>query len=1316
VKRVFWILLTPTIFVLLASFAWTELVWPRLSIWGIKQAKALAFNEAKIKFDVESVDIQFFKPTLIANKFSMEPPPGTSEILSSVAADEIKVQIDPFELLLGRFIISAIVIQNPKTEVEIDSLIEGNDSPPEEIPLNQIFKSIALLPIKRVFIEDGDVTLNSKKNSLQANLKSFDLGLFLQKDRLQLKVDLPQIISTLKAESIPALQGKISLSLDRKKLKINEFKIQSASTSINLEGEMPDLARIAFNPLADVNIKTSTNMNLLAQELKIITKKDLLLSGTLSSEGKIKLGANKKISSDFSLSTQDIQIEQFKIGEAVVKGELDGDNLRFKKIEAIHPAGHIVFNNSELELKKEFKFKSEIEVKNLNSLKLFHSLGLNKIPVNMDLKANLPCEGKLSPFSTNCKGWVSAQNLQVKSESNFTGKSVIEMDELYAEGSLQVDSSEVKYNAQIKVANNVGSSEGSINFETGFKINYKTPQIDFANVKNLFNLKFEGQAQIEGTTEGNSDSAIFDMNFKSTNFAFEDFKLGSVNSDVSFRSGKLFLKNIQGSLTQTQYSGQIDVNLDHNDIVGNLDLPKANAGDIFWIIDRKYPVPVSFDGNGQARVRFEGPLDFWKLSYKLDSEFKNGKIGTETFNKMIFSVSALDGNIKTDQVEMFKNSSSLKIDGTISTQQKMKLTANGKNFKLEESELINTNNESLFGILNFDAELNGTVSEPEFKAKGSIRETVFDEQETPDSQFDLRVTKQAFEIKSDLFGAKIKTDVVWPFEKSASPMKLFISTKDWNFTQVLSLFNSSLLKNEYNSSLTTTINLKSDSGDFNNLSGRVDIVNFYVKRGTLALQNESPMDAVFENGQISLENFELKGPDNSVKFVGKNFALNDLNIQARVELEMRILHILMPFFEELNGPAKLTATFRGPFNKPEILGNAYLNEVFFKFKNFPHAFERVESEIVFSHSKILIEDVKGQIAGGQFSGQGNVQIQGPKDIPTMLNLKFEGVSLNMPDKVKSTGSADLTLSGRWFPFLISGTYNISYALYEKELSSENDLLAVKQSLYLPKSLKEESNDPLAFDLTLALNRPAEIKNSQVDGTATGQLQFKGTTSNPILLGKLNLEKNTKLIFKDKVFELQTGNILFSNPSEINPDLYISAQSRVNDYDISLLVQGAAKNPSIKLTSLPPMPETEIISLLALGITSSKLEQSASSNQQAEQSATEIGAAVLSNTAVAKTLQNKLGVNIQISNTFDSTKNISIPKATISGRLSKRVNYYFSRTIRDSATSEVKFQYLINSNLSGNVSIENREEEVTNTAEKETKSILGLDLEYKREFR
>ena len=330
-----------------------------------------------------------------------------------------------------------------------------------------------------------------------------------------------------------------------------------------------------------------------------------------------------------------------------------------------------------------------------------------------------------------------------------------------------------------------------------------------------------------------------------------------------------------------------------------------------------------------------------------------------------------------------------------------------------------------------------------------------------------------------------------------------------------------------------------------------------------------------------------------------------------------------------------------------------------------------------------------------------------------------GVTFNVPDKVRSSGSADLLFSGRWFPFTLSGTYHVTSAMVEKEFTEDGGgVTGVRQSLYLPKLLREGQFEAILLDLQILLSRNIVIKNSLIDGSVTGQLQVKGPPTNPVLLGKINMERRSKIIFKDKVFDVQSGMIDFNDPDEINPNLYISAVSRINEYDITLLAQGPSKNLTIHLNSVPPLSEQDIISLIALGVTSSAMDQNLQSRQQAEQLGVEIGGAVLAK-PINKQLESTLGLNLAVTSQYDSTRNISVPKITLSRRLSEKMKVSGSRPVGDTQSYDIKLEYFLNSNITAIGSFETRgSEESTNvqSTQQESQSIFGLDLEFKREFK
>jgi translocation and assembly module TamB len=237
------------------------------------------------------------------------------------------------------------------------------------------------------------------------------------------------------------------------------------------------------------------------------------------------------------------------------------------------------------------------------------------------------------------------------------------------------------------------------------------------------------------------------------------------------------------------------------------------------------------------------------------------------------------------------------------------------------------------------------------------------------------------------------------------------------------------------------------------------------------------------------------------------------------------------------------------------------------------------------------------------------------------------------------------------------------------------------------------------------------------------LQVKGPPGNPILLGRISLDRRTKLIFKDKVFEVQNGVIDFNDPNEINPSLYITAISRINEYDITVLAQGPSKNMTIRLSSVPPLPDNDIISLIALGVITSHSDQSLTARQQqTENVGAEIGGAVLA-APINKQLE-ATGLNVAVTQQYDSYRSVSVPKITLSRSLTEKVKISGSRPVGDSQSYDVRMEYQINNNYTAIGSYESRGVDDVGTSLQQTnestsgvqQNIFGLDLEFKREFK
>jgi translocation and assembly module TamB len=488
----------------------------------------------------------------------------------------------------------------------------------------------------------------------------------------------------------------------------------------------------------------------------------------------------------------------------------------------------------------------------------------------------------------------------------------------------------------------------------------------------------------------------------------------------------------------------------------------------------------------------------------------------------------------------------------------------------------------------------------------------------------------------------------------------------------------------------------------------------------MSLTNPSTVQISINRGLMEIKNFFLQGPKNSISIAGRNFTADRMNVTIDAKADLHLLQMFAPFLEDVGGPIEISASIAGPFTRPEIIGTANISETYVKIKGFPHLIEKISTDISFSQSKILVNEIDGQMAGGTISGDGSLIIKGIRNLQTSIQAHFENISLNIPDKVRSVGDAELIFSGSWFPFTLSGTYHVHQGLFEKEFTENTgDVADIKQSHYLPKVLRDGNFEPVLLDLSINLDRPFVIKNSMFDGSVTGDLQVKGPPSGPLLFGKLTAERKSKLIFKDKLFDIQNAVVEFNTPDEINPQIFATATSRINEYDITLIAQGQSKSLNIKTSSVPPLSDQDIISLIALGVTSTSLSRTAGQQKAvAEQTGLEIGGAVLAK-PINKQLESTIGFNLAVTSQYDSTRNISISKITLSKKISEKLKVSGSRPVGDMEGYDVKLEYLLNNNITAVGSFENKnlyDNTTLQNTPQETQSIFGLDIEFKREFK
>lgn len=1231
----------------------------------------------------------------------------------SIEIQKSQIYLDFFQILAGRLFIHQLLIDGIKTKVDVN-MIPKSDEPAPTIPWKSIFQTLRKVPAKRLTVLNSDILLLDviKKMNLQLHLQSFDLRLVKDKIFLESLIQAEAThTETLKFVSIN-IENQVQISAES--IQIDKWSTTTDNSNLKIQGHLQEIDFLLQDPFFEGSVDGQIPLTSLSPILESLHLPSI--QGRIDLHSNIKSTKWNQWQAEGKLKTQDLAFAGYAIGNTQAAWKLNKKKLTMNEVQLQHPSGSADLDHMMMELEKPYAFSGQVHLKDLDLHSLLVQIKVGDIPLELGLQSQLRCEGRGVDFFLRCDGKVQGQKLFVH-QGDKTRTAIVKVPQIHADGYFTVDSNEVRYQAKASTGKSQGESDGTINYRKGFQIGYSSPSFDFSDIENLANLKFSGITKIQGTTEGDSSAATMQMKLNPKDFIFENYQLGEASLDLGYKKGLLTLKDIRGQIHSSHYQANIFVDLLKSRIQFDGSSQDLDAIDALFAFEKIFKMPVPVSGRGKINVRGDGPFDFSHMSYDFQSDLFIGSIANEQFDQARFYVQSHDGEVKITDAFISSKDQRIAITGEFHPNAQSSLIFDIPSWSLESSENIRRISKSVHGLFHGRVLLDGHILRPTVQIQGLIDKAMLEDQEMETSVLDLSIDPQKILGKIDLLSGQIQGHFEIPWQQG-SPLNIQLQTQNLAFAKFFLFLGASPTMNEYQSIANGTFQLYSANGSWKNVNGVFEWKDFLLQRGRSFLKNKSPMRLLFKDGKMSFQDFTVEGEESQVQFVGENFTPENLKFSFISKINLRLLQIFFPFMDEFGGHSDLTVDVRGPYQKPEILGQGHVQNAFVRLKGLPHSFEKIESTIVFSLSKILIEDLRAQFGGGVLKGDGEIAILGPQNLPMRITANLSRVTLNIPDKVKTSGDAQLNLHGSWFPYTLSGTYVVNDGLITKDFIGSDAETNVQQSQYLPKTVETKSFEPLHLELNLQLKKPLMIKNEQVQGLVNGDLRIQGPPSKAILLGQIEADKAMKIVFRDKTFDLITAKIKFEDTNELNPELYISARTRIQNYDIQLMIQGTGKNPVFQMSSSPPLPENDIVALIAFGITSQKLDSQVDSKEQGAQTAAQIGSAILSQNPLNKKIQNTLGIEVQLTSSFDDAKNITVPKLTATKKLTDKLTATASRKWGEQTSSDVKLQYFFNQNVSTVGSWEHRENNdptSIQTGQRQTE-ILGIDLDFKKEFK
>jgi translocation and assembly module TamB len=374
-----------------------------------------------------------------------------------------------------------------------------------------------------------------------------------------------------------------------------------------------------------------------------------------------------------------------------------------------------------------------------------------------------------------------------------------------------------------------------------------------------------------------------------------------------------------------------------------------------------------------------------------------------------------------------------------------------------------------------------------------------------------------------------------------------------------------------------------------------DITRINLDYEFVQLANDQDIRMTYRRNEIRIDQARVHGADTDFQFSGSARFDRDRPLRLAVSggVNLRLLKGILPDLEA-QGTADANVSIDGTMTSPRITGRAAVRNASANYAEFPVGLSNMNGDLVFDKSRLVFDRMTAQAGGGQLTLSGSVSYgEGPMRYE--VNANTPQVRVRYPAGMSWLVGGNLELSGTSNAAVLSGRVQVQRLLFSEGVDVASFFAASSDSSAAP-STSSPFLQNLAFDVQGQTNPGARIEWTGAQVEIDGNVRLRGTWDRPVLLGDIHL-LGGQMPFRGNTYQLTRGDINFANPFRLDPILNVEATSVISQYQVTIDFSGPASRLTLNYRSDPPLPDSDIIALLALGNTgeASALMSSSSSN-------------------------------------------------------------------------------------------------------------------------
>jgi len=287
---------------------------------------------------------------------------------------------------------------------------------------------------------------------------------------------------------------------------------------------------------------------------------------------------------------------------------------------------------------------------------------------------------------------------------------------------------------------------------------------------------------------------------------------------------------------------------------------------------------------------------------------------------------------------------------------------------------------------------------------------------------------------------------------------------------------------------------------------------------------------------------------------------------------------------DLSGPVAIGADISGRLVDPRIRGSIRTAGARIESAVTGMVIQNVTASGRFGGSRLVLDRIAGQTpAGGTVAGAGSVDFSGGRPA---LDLKFNVVRAQLLDRddIAATVTGPLAIQSSGRGGRISGNLKLDRGRFTLGKASAAAGVPRLQVRHVGRDDEDVITiadlTPWTLDLKVA-GGDLTVRGLGIDSRWTTDLAISGNVSAPRFTGRADLVRGN-YEFAGRGFRLERGIIRFRGESPPDPLLDIRAEAQVQGLDAAVTVRGTGLKPEIAFTSVPQLPQDELLSRILFG--------------------------------------------------------------------------------------------------------------------------------------